>query len=206
MAINNTVTSVTSLVRGLISDKLRTDGRDSFAYKSDNVFYLSEDFPSSSTIKVFKNGTEVSENDWDYSADNNSVTIVFVTSGESLSSGDIILIKYSYYKKYSDAEIKGYLESALAYFPQYKYKKTFEINSDDEIIAVDDANPTKEEIYFISIITSILIDPQNIDIQIPDLRLSAKRNKSDQEQIQEAFTSFSRFFGSISFKRLDYKD
>ena len=201
MSLINTVASVTTIIRGLIDDKNRIDGRDSFPpFSGDNIFTLSEDFPDTTTITVFKNGTEIASQDFSYDSDNNQVTIIFITSGESLNTDDNILIKYNYFKKYSDTEIQGFLESSLAYFPQYQYKKTFEINDNNEIVAINCVAPTTEELYFIATIASILIDPQNIRINIPDLSLSAKRDKSDQEQIKETFRNFKNFVGTVDFE------
>lgn len=194
MSIENTVTSVTNIIRGLIDDKLRIDGRDSDIYSGDNVFTLTEDFPSSSTIKVFKNGTELSSNDFSFDADTNQVTIT-----ASLTNNDTVVITYHYYKKYSEAEIQGYLESSLVYFSQYQYKKTFEINDTNQIVAINNYDPTIDELYFIATIASIVIDPQNIRITIPDLGISPKRNLSDQDQIKISFRNFQNFIGSIDF-------
>jgi len=193
--ITNTVTSVINIIRGLIDDKIRTDGRDSYIYYGDSVFTLTEDFISSSTIAVFKNGTQLSAGSYSYNADNNQVTI------SSLTTNDTILIKYSYYKKYSDVELQGYLESSLVYFPMYQYKKTFLINSSDKIVAENQYDPTTEELYFIAIIAHIVVDPQNIRISIPDLNISPKRDKSDQEQIKEAFRNFKNFLGTFDFEQ-----
>jgi len=197
MAIINTVASVTNIIRGLIDDKLRTDGRDSFIYYTDNIFTLTEDFISSSTITIFQNGTELGSGDFSYDSDNNQVTI-----SASLNTNDTILIKYHYYKKYSDTEIKGYLESSLVYFPQHQYKKTFVINDNDEIVAENNYDPTTEELYFIATIASIVIDPQNIRITIPDLGISPKRDLSDQDQIKVSFRNFKNFMGAINFEAL----
>lgn len=196
MAITNTVASLTTIIRGLIEDKLRTDGRDSEIYQTDNVFYLTEDFPSSTTITVWINGVETSS--FTYDSDNNGVTV-----SASLTIEDIVLIKYSYYKKYSDTEISGFLESSLAYFPQYQYKKTFTINTDNNVVAVNGYDPTTEELYFIALIASIVIDPQNIRVNIPDLNISAKRDMSDQDQIKTSFANFKNFIGTVSFEDLD---
>lgn len=194
MSLENTVSSVTTIIRGMINDLLKTDGRDSFIYESDSVFTISEDFISSATISVFVNGTETSG--FTYDSDNNQVTIT-----DSLTVNDTILIKYDFYMKYSDTEIQGFLNSSLSYFVLHQYKKTFEIDSNDEINAINDYIPTTNELYFIAIIASILIDPQNIRINIPDLSLSAKRDKSDQDQIKEAFINFTNFIGTIGFER-----
>ncbi|MCH7525139.1 MAG: hypothetical protein IIC74_09045, partial [Bacteroidetes bacterium] len=89
MAITNSVTSVITIIRGLIEDKSRIDGRDSFPpFSGDNVYTLSEDFPSESTIVVFKNGNQIDSQDWLYNSDNNQVMIEFITSGESLNTDD----------------------------------------------------------------------------------------------------------------------
>lgn len=200
MSLTNTVASLTNIIRGLIHDKLRIDGRDAREYTGNADFQLSEDFVDSTTIKVFLNGTQLDESDWSYDSDTNEVTVAPVTSGISLNTKDIILITYSYFKKYSDNEIKGYIESSLSYFVQYKYKKTFELSaSTNQIITVNGINPTKDELYIIALIASILIDPQNIEINIPDLRLSANREKSDQDQIKEIFINFKKFVGKIDF-------
>lgn len=194
MAIENTITSVTNIVRGLIDDKLRTDGRDSFIYYSDNIFRVTEDFVSFTTLKVYLNGTQLGSEDFSYDEDTNLVTI-----SASLTANDTIVMTYSYYKKYSDTEIAGYIQSALAYFPQYKYYKTFDIKN-DKIVAINNYDPTSSELYFIAIIASIVVDPQNIKISIPDLNISAKRDESDQEQIKKAFRNFKDFIGTIDFE------
>ena len=201
--ITNSVSDIIPVIRGLIDDKNRIDGRDSYVFNgTDNVFTLTEDFVSESTIAVFQNSTQLDSQDWSYDSDNNQVTIVFISSGLSLNEDDNILIKYNYNKKYSDIEIQGFLESSLVYFPQYQYKKIFEVNTNNEVVAINDLDPTTEELYIIAQIASILIDPQNVRIAIPDLSISAKRDKSDQDQIKEVFTYFKNFVGTIDFEEI----
>ena len=201
--ITNSVTDIIPVIRGLINDKNRIDGRDSYVFNgTDNVFTLTEDFVSELTITVFQNSTQLDSQDFSYDSDNNQVTIIFISSGLSLNEDDNILIKYNYNKKYSDTEIQGFLESSLAYFPQYQYKKIFEVNTNNEVVAINDLDPTTEELYIIAQIASILIDPQNVRITIPDLSISAKRDKSDQDQIKEVFTYFKNFVGTIDFEEI----
>lgn len=201
MSLSNSVTDITTLIRGLIKDQARTDGRDAFEFDSDNKFTLSESFPSEASIRVFVNGDEITDDDWEYDSDNNQVVIDFATSGVELATDDIVLILYSFFKKYSDAELLGYLKSALAYFPQHRYKKVFEMDSDDEnVISVNESDPDNNEIYFIAIIASILIDPQNIKMKTPEFELTPNRTDSDQEQIKKAFTQFKRLVGKVYFE------
>lgn len=202
MALTNSLSSVITIVRGLIQDTLKTDGRAIHEYTDDNKFSLKHDYPDSSSIIVLQNSNQLASQDFSYNADTNKVEINFITSGMSLSSGDIIDIRYDYYLKYSDAELKKFLESSLVYFAQHRYKKVFEVNSDEEIISINNVDPTISELNFIAIIASILIDPQNVEINIPDLRLSPRRDKSDQDQIAEAFRSFKRFVGEIQLEHI----
>jgi hypothetical protein len=139
------------------------------------------------------------DTDWEFNEDTNQVEIIPLTSGDDLVTNDIILIFYSFYKKFSDIELSGYLSSALGYFSLHRYKKIFQLSDSDTIIAINDTDPDEKELYFIAIIASILIDPQNIKMSIPEMSLSANRSESDQEQIKKAFTFFKRFIGNITF-------
>lgn len=200
MSITNTVASVTTVIRGLINDQQQTDGKNLFEYDTDTSFTLSEPFIDITSFVVYQNNEVLATQDYSYDSDSNRLTISFVTSGKVLTKNDLILITYDYYKKYSDIEISAFLNSSLGYFVQHRFKKTFEIDSNDLIVAIDDFDPTTNELYFISIISAILVDPQNISIKTSDFTLTAKRNISDQEQIAKAFAQFKRFVGSISFE------
>jgi len=200
MSLTNAVADLIPVIRGLIKDQQRTDGRDTYEYLGDNRFTLSESFISASSIIVYKNGAVVDDDNYEYDVASNQVIIDFLISGEDLEENDIVLITYSFYKKYSDVEILGYISSSLSYFSQNRYSKIFEINGDDEIIAENNLNPTLNELYFIALISSILIDPQNIEVRIPEFTLTANRTISDQEQISNAFRQFMRFHGEFDFE------
>lgn len=204
MSLDNTVISVSAIIRGHIKDLEKTDGRDAEEFNTNPSFTLSEPFVSEPSIQVFQNGNLLATQDWDYNSSTNQVTIVFVTTGGALNKDDVILITYSYFKKYSDTEIKAFISSSFSYFVENRYKKIFEVNEDDEIVSCNDVDPTQRELHFIAIIASILIDPQNIDIRTPDFQLSAQRDKSDREQIAEAFTRFQKFVGEVDFDERDH--
>ena len=195
-----TTASIITKIRGLIKDLLKTTGRDAFEYDTDSSFSLSENYVSSSGMKVYQNGSELSSSDWSYSATTNKVTITPVTSGVSLTKGDNILITYSYYEKYSDTEITSYIKSNLTRFTQKKYKKTFYMNDSDEVVTLNGENPNDEESDIIALITSIDIDPQNINVRIGnDFTISATENKSKSQLINEVFNEFNRSYGIIEF-------
>lgn len=204
MSIVNTVASLTIIIRGLVKDQIQIDGNNVSEYDTDNIFNISQPFVDSTTFVVYQNGEAISSNDYSYNADTNQITIVFITSGKVLTKGDIIRITYNYYKKYSDTEIKQFLESSFSYFIQHRYKKVFELDTSGlNIVAINGVDPSISELYFISLIASILIDPQNISVNTADFKLSANRKTSDQEQISKAFAQFKRFVGTLKFEEFN---
>lgn len=73
------------------------------------------------------------------------------------------------------------------------------MTEEETVVAVNDLDPDEKELYFIAIIASILIDPQNIKMSSPEFNLSSNRQDSDQDQITKAFAQFKRMVGNISF-------
>jgi hypothetical protein len=190
----NDISTINRLVRSLLKDRLRVDGRDSYIFLGSGSFTLTEDYPSSSTIKVYKNGTLLSTG-YSYNASTNIVTVTAI-----LATNDIILITYSFYDKYSDAEITDYIESSLTYFSQHGYRKTFKLNdARTEILTIDGVNLTARESYEVAIITSIIIDPQNIEIRTKDFTVTSMEKESKSDLIGKAMTQFTNFYGEFSF-------
>lgn len=194
MANWSELTVIRRLVRALLKDRLRIDGRDSFQFTGDAHFTLSEDYPDSATLKVYKNGTLLSTG-YSYNSSTNIVTVSAI-----LATNDIILITYSFYDKYSDAELTDYIENALAYFSQYGYRKTFKLNDTrTEILTIDGINPTAKESYQIAIISAIVTDPQNIEIRTKDFTVTAMEKESKSDLIGKAMMQFTTWYGEFSF-------
>jgi len=192
-----TTASIITTIRGIVKDIQKTDGRDAFEYGTDTTFKLSKSYISSSGMKVYKNGTELTTG-WSYNSTTNRVTIT-----ASLTSGDDIIITYSYYEKFSDTELTSYIKANLAWFTRRRYKKHFYMNSNDEVVTLDGINPTEEEGNIIAIITAIDIDPKNFRIRTPDFTIEAEETKSKSEQINEVFDQFLRNFGKIDFLEIE---
>jgi hypothetical protein len=191
----NEISNINRLVRSLIKDRLRSDGRDSYIFLGSGSFTLTEDYPSSSTIKVYKNGTLLSTG-YSFNASTNILTITAI-----LATNDIILVTYAYYDKYSDSEITDYIESSFSYFSQYGYRKTFKLNDDrTEILTIDGVNPTARECYEVAIISSILIDPQNVEIRTKDFTVTAMEKESRSDLIGKAMTQFTNYYGEFTFE------
>ncbi|MHA2012782.1 MAG: hypothetical protein ACTSWG_10485 [Candidatus Helarchaeota archaeon] len=195
-----TTANIITAIRGLIKDILKTDGKDTFIYDSDNSFSLSEDHVSSSTISVYQNGSLLTKTtDWTYNSTTNKVII-----SASLTKNDTIIIVYSYYCKYSDTEIKSYIKANLVRFTKYQYSKYFYMNSSDEIVSLDGFNPSVQEGNIIALITAIDIDPQNIRTQITGMfTIDAVESMSKQEQIQDVFNKWLFDYGTLDFLELE---
>lgn len=194
MAKWSELSTIKRLVRSLLKDRLRTDGRDSYLFQGDAHFTLTEDYPDSTSIKVFKNGTLLTTG-YSYNSSTNIVTITAL-----LSTNDIILITYSFYDKYSDEELTDYIESSFIYFNQFGYRKIFKLNEDrTEVITINGLNPDAKECYEIAIITAIAIDPQNIEIRTKDFSLTSQEKDSKSELIQKALLQFTTWYGEFSF-------
>lgn len=197
----NTVSNITRLVRALLKDRLNPSGRDTFIFQGSANFTLTEDFVSSSTIKVYKNGTLLTTG-YSYNSSTNILTITAI-----LSTNDIILITYSFYDKYSDAEITDYIESSFLYFNQFGYRKIFKLNdARTEVLTIDGINPSAKESYQIAIITSICIDPQNIEIRTKDFTVTAMEKESKSDLIQRALAEFTTWYGEITFEEILKED
>lgn len=195
---NMEISIVRGFVRTLLNDQLRLDGHDIESFDTSHVFRASEDFIDSDTLIVKRNGDVLDEGDWSFDVDTNEVTIDIQASGDDLVEGDTVELLYSFYSKYSDNELNGYISGALLYFTQYRYQKVFEID-DDEIVSVNDENPTTAESHIIALVSAVHIDPQNINLRTPDITRSATENLSKSDQIARIFTNFNRFVGMLSF-------
>ena len=192
---NITTASIITLIRGIIKDNLKTNGRDAFEFVTDTSFQLSKDYISSATIKVYKNGTLLTlTTHYTYNSSTNKITII-----TALVAGDDIIITYSYYEKYSDTEIQGYINSNLVWFTRRRYKKTFYMNASNEVVTLNGMNPSEEEGNIIAIVTAIDIDPRNIRIRTPDFTIEPEETKSKTELIDDVFDQFLRSFGSFDF-------
>lgn len=198
------ITSVDPIIRWirqLIDDQTKTDGRDVFEYNgTDNTFPLSEDFPDITSFTVLRNDTELASTEFTYDSDTNEMDVTLTGSGEALVEEDIIDIRYNYYLKYSDAEIKGYIEGSLLYFTEFRHSKIFEYDTDrDRVVTINGVNPTTAEAHLIALITAVNINPDNVTLRLPEITRTAVQNKSKKEQISEILSRWQRFVGSIEF-------
>ncbi len=192
-----TTISIISLIRGLIKDLLNEEGRNVFMYDTDSSFKLDSVNVASTSIVVNVNGSETSN--FSYNSTTNKVTIT-----DSLTQGDSIIISFSFYEKYSDTELIGYIKSNLVMFTKFQYKKLFYMDSNDQVVTYNGENPTEAEGNIIALITSIDIDPQNTKVHIVgDFNISSAENKSKSEQMNDVFNMFQKSYGVVDFLEIE---
>jgi hypothetical protein len=186
------MTDIILKVRDLIQDILKTDGRDVFIYEaitSSKIFTLTEANISSSTIIVYKNGTVWAGTNYSYSTITGKLTIT-----GTLVAGDSLEVGYSYYQKYSDTELQGFIRSAISYLVVEKYK-CFAIKPPGLIFPT----PTESEGNLIAIITSILIRGDIINYRTPELTISFERGDSKEKKIKTFIRQFKKTYGCLEY-------
>lgn len=197
------LSTVRKWVRQLINDQQRIDGHDVFEFDSSMVFKLSEDFINEETIIVKINGETLDEANWVFDPETNQVTIDIEETGEALVKRDTVEIIFSYYGKYSDLELNGWIEGSLLFFTEFRHPKTFVMDDSDEenpVLTVENgAEISTDEGHIIALVTAININPDNINLRTPDITKTGSQNKSKKDQIAETITRWKRFVGSLTF-------
>ena len=188
---------ILKILRSLLKDRFQNNNNAPavFTGTTDTSFTLPDDNVSESTIVIKKNGTALDDGDWSFDSSTNEATVTV-----AVTTTDIFTITYSFYEKYSDAELTDYIEASLAIFAQYGYRKLFRHNAGEtEVHTIDGEIPSLKECYEIAIITSINVDPRNVNIDTREFKISAEENKSKSDLIAEAFDKFMNFTGEVTF-------
>ena len=181
-------------LRDLINDTLVTRGVDSFTFESiasSKIFTLTESNISATTIVVYKNGVLWASSNYTYSIVTGKLTVT-----GTLAAGDTLEVNYSYYTKYSDNELKGFIRSALSYISAEKYKVFGTMATDDSIIF---PTPSEAEEHLIAIIASILIKGDIIQYRTPEITVNFERGDSKEKKIKKLMRQFSKAIGYLTY-------
>ena len=192
------MTAVIEKLRNLIGDNLITTGRDCFEYisiTSSKIFTLTESNVSASSIIVLKNGVTWADSNYSYSAVTGKLTVT-----GSLSAGDSLEVDYSFYQKYSDTELQGFIKAAISYLAVGKYG-TFAVKSDNIIFPT----PTEAEENLLALIASILIKGDVTHYRTPEITINFEKSDSKEKKIYKIITQFKKTFGAIKFVKYDEK-
>jgi len=185
-------------IRNLIEDILITTGRDVFQYESitsSKIFTLTESNISVSTIIVYKNGIVWAGTNYSYSTTTGKLTVT-----GTLVVGDSLEIIYSYYAKYSDNELRGWIRATLSYISVEKYR-TFVAKSDNIIFPT----PSEPESNLIAVIAAILIKGDIRQYRTPEITINFEPSESKEKKIRRAVRQFKTSYGILDYVQMDKK-
>jgi len=178
-------------IRTLIDDVSKS-GFEVFRYNTSDAkfFPLAEDNVTTVT-SVLKNGTALTvTTEYTYDSASNQVQVIV-----ALAADDVIEVRYTYYK-YSEAEIKNYINNACIWISISSYRDfDFDIDNEDFY-----TTPSNEETDLISIVASILIKPNYTKYNLPNKSVTYpdRLNKEDKiRQVINHFKSGLGIFGTI---------
>jgi len=133
----------------------------------------------------------------DYNSATNRITIT-----ADVVETDIITVYFTYYKDNSDAEIIGYIRSALCWISVLDYRD-FEISDDETLIY---PTPENKEGDLIAIIASILIKPNYSRYSLPNRTVVYPRTMDKDEKIRQLVYEYSKTDGYFSLLEIGEVD
>lgn len=169
-------------VRDLVEDFSKSI-IDVFTYSTSSVFTLSEENPIAvSDVSV----NDIPTSNYTYNATTKKVTIT-----DSLTSGDSVKITYTYYSKYSVAEIQGYIKAAITQININDYG-FWKLGSNDEIYPT----PSAQEESLIAMVASIIAEPNNSSYSLPDVKVTVPKSLPTRDLVRKTINLFKRPSGA----------
>ncbi len=175
-----TLTSLNAKIRALIDDNLLSDS-DIHTYANSDVFTISEENVSEVSA-LYVNDVDYGDANWTYSAGK-----VTLDTSSGISTGDTIEITYTYYPNYSATQIDNYTRAALIHISVNNYTD-FIVESGDVI----NPEPDDAEKNLISLVTSILIEPQNRTVRMPDFTIAVPNDLPTDKKISRTIALFKK--------------
>lgn len=167
-----TLSSIETLTRYLVGDFSRTQ-KDVFTHANSSVYTLTEDNPISVTV-VLVNDVELASGDWSFSSSTGKVTIT-----ASLTSGDTIEIQYTHYSNFSSTEVQSFIHAAIGHISAANYY-TWVIKSSTIY-----PEPSTKDQNLISMVASVLIEPDNKTLRLPDITINTPSDLPTHDKIRK---------------------
>ena len=130
---------------------------------------------------------------YSYSTVTGKITII-----GTLAAGDSLEIDYSYYTKYSDTELSGYIRAAISYLVVEKYG-TFIIKPPALIFPT----PSESEENLIAIVAAIFINGNIRSYRTPEITITFNENESVSKRIHKLVRQFKKATGILTYIKLD---
>ena len=187
-------------VRDLIGDLLKVCKPDVFTYTGIATFPLTEPNLDATTIVVYKNGILYSSSHYTY----NTTTGRLAVTG--LVVGEVIEIYYSAYKKYSNAELDGYVKSALYKISMNQFKDFIVGSGNDIVVDITDAEPNVREYNLIAGVASILMDGKKKSYKTNEITIVYNETDSIDKRISKLVEAYRGLEISTDYHNLDYRN
>lgn len=161
-----------------------------FEYQNSKKFTLSEDKGIEILEVTINDSAMPSGSDYTYDSTDSSIII-----DATLSQGDIIKVKYRYYK-YSDTELTEYIRASLVWISVYTdCCDDFELESDDSGSYYIYPTPNNRETDLMALISAIQINPDYTEYRLPNLTVRYQNNMDKDTKIQKLVNRFSYSLG-----------
>lgn len=180
--------SIILKTRDLIEDNYKYISELQEYYGGAKIFTLQSANIEVSSLKVYKNGTLWAGTNYSYDTNSGKVTVT-----GTLTSADNLEFTYNSYEKYSDAEVKGYIRSALYHLTAEQYK-TFTV-SNDMIFPT----PSESEEALIAIIASILVKGSVRSYRTPEFAITFEDGLSADAKIKYTVRQFKKAYGYMTY-------
>ncbi len=174
------ISTITTSVRYLVEDfSLTQNPGDIFTYTTSAIFTLTEINPIAVTA-VLVNDVNLGDSEYSFDSTTNKVTV-----SASLTSGDTVEIRYTYYPNYSDSVLEGWIRAAVIFLSVNQYY-TFEVDSSDNFYP--DVSDSQRNL--VAFVASILIKPDNTNYRLPDISFAVPKTLSTRDLVSKAVAIF----------------
>jgi len=191
---------MTNQVRDLIQDNL-APGYDVFEFVNDRTFTLSSADVQESSLKVYVNKNliiNVSGNpEYTFDVITSRITFLSGTGLTALTCGDLIEFYYSSCKRFTDAEIRQYISSAIVRLSIEKYQ-TFVLAGDDSVYPT----PVTQDGYLICFVASVLMEGNLARYRTPEIELEFDRDEDNESRIKRAIRMSAKTYGILDYSNL----
>lgn len=185
-------------VRDLIQDNLSPGNWDA-EFVSDLIFTLPDATIQESSLKVYINKVLIENNSGNikYTFDVLTSRVTFENQTGLLTPGDLVEFYYNSYKRYTDAELRQYINSAIIKLSVERYND-FILGTDDNIFPT----PVLSDGRLICFIASVLIGGNISRYRTPEIEMVFGAGESNETIIRTAIWKFRKTYGVIDYVNL----
>ena len=168
-------------------------GVELFTFTTSNIFTIAEQ--NITIIQVLQNGVILGSGTWSFDDTTNEITIVNESAINSLLSGDIIQVIYTY-NQYTVDEMNGYIRASTTWYSVYSHNnKQFRLDDDIDTL---EPTPTPQEADLIALIASIILKPDYTSYRLPNLTVTYRREVPKYERIEKLISKWEQCSAGVT--------